>query len=157
MRAVGLGAAINPFPSPLSLFLSPPPMTTATGFMDAFASFLSLFAVTFAAWIGVFGADQPQGRVYDPAALLDTGPGGGCWYTGGFSVPAAAACAAGPVAGVLPTGASGSPAHFPAPGPGGTGRGGWPPSTVSGALHAALPRPVAGHTGGRRDDAPLHF
>lgn len=65
--AVGVNAVI-------SLFLGALLMMTAAGFMGSFVSFLTLLAVTFPAWIGVFGVDQLRGRTYDPAALLDTTP-----------------------------------------------------------------------------------
>lgn len=148
--AVGINAAI-------SLFLSSLLMLTATGFMDAFVSFLSLLAVTFAAWIGVFGADRLRGRSYDPAALLDTGPGGGYWYTGGFSLPAVGAWAAGLVAGLLLIRVDWFSGPLADTWAGRHGLGWVAAVTVSGALYALLPRPVAGRAGGRRDDAPLHF
>ncbi|MFF9073033.1 hypothetical protein ACF1A9_12100 [Streptomyces sp. NPDC014872] len=113
--------------------------------------------MTFAAWIGVFGADPLRGRAYDPAALLDTSPGGGSRCTGGFSVTAVAAWAAGPAAGLLPTGMewssgplAGHLGRAARAGAGGHDR-------RLRALYAALPLPVAGRAGGRRGDAPLHF
>ncbi|WP_424862087.1 hypothetical protein [Streptomyces sp. MMS24-I29] len=97
------------------------------------------------------------GRAYDPAALLDTGPGGGSWCTGGFSVAAVAAWAAGPAAGLLPTGMEWPSGPLAGTWAGRHGLGRVAMIAVSEALYAALPLPVAGRAGGRRGDAPLHF
>ncbi|MFE7709469.1 purine-cytosine permease family protein [Streptomyces sp. NPDC057486] len=143
--AVGVNAAI-------SLLLGSLLMMAATSFLDSFISFLTLLAVTFSAWIGVFGVDQLRGRTYDAAALLDTGPAGAYWYTGGFAVPAVAAWGAGLTVGLLFTGVRWFSGPLAATWIGRNGLGWAATIAVSGGLYALLPRP-AGH----EDDTPLHF
>ncbi|WP_327244136.1 purine-cytosine permease family protein [Streptomyces sp. NBC_01320] len=143
--AVGVNAAI-------SLLLGSLLMMVATSFLDSFISFLTLLAVTFSAWIGVFGVDQLRGRTYDAAALLDTGPAGAYWYTGGFAVPAVAAWGAGLTVGLLFTGVKWFSGPLAATWIGRDGLGWAVTIAVSGGLYALLPRP-AGH----KDDTPLHL
>ncbi|MFB6780683.1 purine-cytosine permease family protein [Streptomyces sp. NPDC056352] len=143
--AVGVNAAI-------SLLLGSLLMMVATSFLDSFISFLTLLAVTFSAWIGVFGVDQLRGRTYDAAALLDTGPAGAYWYTGGFAVPAVAAWGAGLTVGLLFTGVKWFSGPLAATWIGRDGLGWAATIAVSGGLYALLPRP-AGH----KDDTPLHL
>lgn len=76
-------------------------MLVATSFMGSFIAFLSLLAVAFSAWVGVFGADMFTRKHYDPAALVDTTRTSAYWYKGGFSPAAVAAWAVGLVAGLL--------------------------------------------------------
>ncbi|GAA1175212.1 purine-cytosine permease-like protein [Kitasatospora gansuensis] len=69
-------------------------MLVATSFYGSFITFLTILAVSFSAWIGVYGADMlrryrggrhRQGRTrYDEAALLDTTPRSAYWFKGGF-------------------------------------------------------------------------
>ncbi|MEU8505479.1 cytosine permease [Streptomyces brevispora] len=143
--AVGTNAAI-------SLFLGTLLMMVANSFIDLFISFLNLLAVTFSAWIGVFGMDQLRGRAYDPVALLDTTPASAYWYTGGFSWPAVAAWAAGLVAGLLFTGVQWFAGPLAATWAGRNGLGWAVTIVVSGGLYAALPRP-----GLRRGATALHI
>ncbi|MCX4393603.1 cytosine permease [Streptomyces sp. NBC_01767] len=151
--AVGVNAAI-------SLLLGATLMLTAAGFLDSFVSFLTLLAVTFSAWIGVFGVDLLRGRAYDPAALLDTTPTSAYWYTAGFAVPAVAAWATGLVTGLLFTGVRWFQGPLATTWIGRQGLGWAATITVSAALYAVLPR-SAGRPGGERDgregDTPLHF
>ncbi|MEU9621383.1 cytosine permease [Streptomyces sp. NPDC048155] len=149
--AVGANAAI-------SLFLGSLLMMTAAGFMDSFVSFLTLLAVTFSAWAGVFCVDQLRGRTYNPAALLDTTPSSAYWYTGGFAVPAVAAWATGLVVGLLFTRVQWLSGPFAATWVGRHGLGWAATVAVSAALYASLPRP-AGRGGGDGPgaDTPLHF
>ncbi|MFF2330469.1 MULTISPECIES: purine-cytosine permease family protein [unclassified Streptomyces] len=147
-RAVGINAAI-------SLFLGSLLMMTSAGFLDSFVSFLTLLAVTFSAWIGVFCADQLRGRTYDPAALLDTTSAGAYWYTGGFAVPAVAAWAAGLVAGLLFTGVEWFSGPLATTWIGSHGLGWAVTIAVSAALYGILPRPVG--RGRSEDGTPLHF
>ncbi|MFB7913135.1 purine-cytosine permease family protein [Streptomyces sp. NPDC056061] len=133
--AVGVNAVI-------SLFLSSLLMMSAQRFMDSFVSFLTLLAVTFSAWIGVFGADRLRGRAYDPAALLNTSPDGDYWYTGGFSLPAAAAWTAGLVAGLLLTRVEWFSGPLADTWAGRHGLGWAVTVAVSGASYAILPRPA---------------
>lgn len=76
-------------------------MLVATSFMGSFIAFLSLLAVAFSAWVGVFGADMFTRRHYDPEALVDTGRTSAYWYRGGFSPAAVFSWALGLVAGLL--------------------------------------------------------
>ncbi|WP_432072162.1 cytosine permease [Streptomyces wuyuanensis] len=76
--AVGVNAAI-------SLVFGFLLMVVATSFIGSFISFLTLLAVAFSAWIGVFGADMLRGRAYDAEALMDTGRSSAYWYRGGFA------------------------------------------------------------------------
>ncbi|WNI22202.1 cytosine permease [Streptomyces sp. ITFR-16] len=143
--AVGVNAAI-------SLFLGSLLMLVASSFLDSFVSFLNLLAVTFSAWIGVFGADLLRGRVYDPVALMDTTPTSAYWYTGGFSPPAVTAWAVGLAVGLLFTGVEWFNGPLAATWPGRSGLGWAVTIVVSGGLYAALPRPAAPVR-----SAPLHF
>ncbi|MFE6667050.1 purine-cytosine permease family protein [Streptomyces sp. NPDC057697] len=147
--AVGVNAAI-------SLLLGASLMLTAAGFLDTFVSFLNLLAVTFSAWIGVFAVDLLRGRVYDPVALLDTTPAGAYWYTGGFSVPAVTAWAAGLVTGLLLTGVRWFSGPLATTWPGRQNLGWAATITVSAALYAILPRP-AGRARRSGDGTALHF
>ncbi|WP_406391855.1 cytosine permease [Streptomyces sp. NBC_00887] len=92
--AVGVNAAI-------SLLLGGLLMMVATSFVDTFISFLALLAVTFSAWIGVFGADLLRGRTYDAAALMDTTSRSAYWYSAGFCWQAMTAWAAALAVGLL--------------------------------------------------------
>lgn len=151
--AVGMNAAI-------SLFLSATLVITAAGFLDSFISFLTLLAVTFSAWIGVFAVDLLRGRTYDPAALLDTTPAGAYWYTGGFAVPAVAAWVAGLVTGLLFTGVRWFTGPLATTWIGHQGLGWAATITVSAGLYALLPRSAGrarGDGDGPGDSAPLHF
>ncbi|MFF3622292.1 purine-cytosine permease family protein [Streptomyces sp. NPDC002467] len=76
-------------------------MVVATSFFGSFVSFLTLLAVAFSAWIGVFGVDMLRRKEYDGAALLDTTPSSAYWYKGGFAWQAMTAWAAALVVGLL--------------------------------------------------------
>ncbi|WP_406455295.1 cytosine permease [Streptomyces sp. NBC_00876] len=143
--AVGVNAAI-------SLFLGSLLMLVANSFIHSFVSFLSLLAVTFSAWIGVFGVDLLRGRDYDPVALMDTTPTSAYWYTGGVAWTAVTAWAAGLAAGLLFTGGQWFNGPLATTWTGRNGLGWAVTIAVSGGLYAALPRP-----GVRRRAAPLHF
>lgn len=143
--AVGANAAI-------SLFLGALLMLVASSFIDSFVSFLNLLAVTFSAWLGVFGMDQLRGRAYDPVALMDTTPSSAYWYTGGFAWPALTAWVTGLAAGLLFTGVEWFSGPLAATWAGRNGLGWAITVLVSGGLYAALPRPGAGRHG-----TPLHF
>ncbi|MFF3351128.1 purine-cytosine permease family protein [Streptomyces sp. NPDC002917] len=132
--AVGVNAAI-------SLLLGGLLIMATSGFIDPFVSFLTLLAVTFSAWIGVFGVDLLRGRTYDAAALLDTTSAGAYWYTGGFSVPAVAAWGSGLVVGLLLTAVEWFTGPLATTWIGRHGLGWAATIAVSGALYALLPRP----------------
>jgi purine-cytosine permease-like protein len=76
-------------------------MLVATSFMGSFIAFLSLLAVAFSAWVGVFGADMLRRTEYDGAAMADTTRTSAYWYKGGFSPAAVAAWAIGLVSGLM--------------------------------------------------------
>jgi purine-cytosine permease-like protein len=81
-------------------------MLIAKDFYGPFSTFLTLLAVPISAWVGVILVDSVRGRVYDPAALMDTTRTSRYWYTGGFHLPAVLAWAAAIVMGLLFTKAS---------------------------------------------------
>nr|QIY98512.1 cytosine permease [Streptomyces sp. S1D4-11] len=93
-RAVAVHALI-------SLVLGGVLMLVATFFMGSFIAFLSLLAVAFSAWVGVFGADVLRRVGYDAGALLDTTRTSAYWYRGGFGPAAVAAWALGLGSGLL--------------------------------------------------------
>ncbi|MFD9408291.1 cytosine permease [Streptomyces sp. NPDC059989] len=76
-------------------------MVVATSFFGSFISFLTLLAVAFSAWIGVFGVDMLRGRTYDGPALLDTTRTSAYWYKGGFAWQAMTAWGLALVVGLL--------------------------------------------------------
>ncbi|MER5439947.1 cytosine permease [Streptomyces sp. NPDC002790] len=118
-------------------------MLVATSFMSSFISFLSLLAVAFSAWVGVFGADMFTRKHYDAAALIDTTRTSAYWYKGGFSPAACVAWAVGLVVGLLFTSStwfSGPLASNNFIGEYGLG---WIVTiVVSGLLYLALPKPA---------------
>ncbi|NBE53834.1 cytosine permease [Streptomyces boluensis] len=76
-------------------------MVVATSFIGSFISFLTLLAVAFSAWIGVFGVDMLRRKTYDSQALLDTTRTSAYWYKGGFAWQAMTAWAVALVTGLL--------------------------------------------------------
>jgi purine-cytosine permease-like protein len=76
-------------------------MVVATSFIGSFISFLTLLAVAFSAWIGVFGVDMLRRTSYDGEALMDTGRTSAYWYRGGFAWQAMAAWGVALVVGLL--------------------------------------------------------
>ncbi|MFI8105082.1 cytosine permease [Streptomyces sp. NPDC086023] len=115
-------------------------MVVATSFFGSFISFLTLLAVAFSAWIGVFGVDLWRGRTYDAHALLDTGRSSAYWYRGGFAWQAMTAWGAALLVGLLFTKVD----WFAGPLAGtwiGENGLGWVAGIVtSGLLYAVLPR-----------------
>ncbi|MFM9366528.1 cytosine permease [Streptomyces sp. Da 82-17] len=76
-------------------------MVVATSFIGSFISFLTLLAVAFSAWIGVFGVDMLRRTSYDGEALLDTTRTSAYWYRAGFAWQAMTAWAVALVTGLL--------------------------------------------------------
>ncbi|MFJ6699210.1 cytosine permease [Streptomyces sp. NPDC091272] len=76
-------------------------MVVATSFIGSFISFLTLLAVAFSAWIGVFGVDMLKRRSYDGEALMDTTRTSAYWYRGGFAWSAMIAWGVALVVGLL--------------------------------------------------------
>ncbi|MFF3291122.1 cytosine permease [Streptomyces sp. NPDC003023] len=135
-------------------------MVVATGFIGSFISFLTLLAVAFSAWIGVFGVDMLRRPAYDGAALMDTTRTSAYWYRGGFAWQAMVSWAAALVTGLLFTRVD----WFAGPLAGSwIGRNGlgWAATIVlSAALYAVLPRTPGTPAGpvepaSEREAAPL--
>lgn len=63
-------------------------MLVAKDFIGQFIAFLTLLAVSFSAWIGVYGIDMARRRKlavrYDADSLMNTGRTSRYWYSGGF-------------------------------------------------------------------------
>ncbi|UQA92894.1 purine-cytosine permease family protein [Streptomyces halobius] len=63
-------------------------MLVAKDFIGQFIAFLTLLAVSFSAWIGVYGIDMARRRKmavrYDGDSLMNTGRTSRYWYVGGF-------------------------------------------------------------------------
>ncbi|MEU9114730.1 cytosine permease [Streptomyces sp. NPDC048483] len=63
-------------------------MLVAKDFIGQFIAFLTLLAVSFSAWIGVYGIDMARRRKktvrYDADSLMNTGRTSRYWYVGGF-------------------------------------------------------------------------
>jgi purine-cytosine permease-like protein len=122
-------------------------MLVATSFMGSFIAFLSLLAVAFSAWVGVFGADMLRRTEYDADAMTDTTRTSAYWYRGGFSPAAVTAWAVGLGAGLLFTTSdwfTGPLARNNVIGEYGLG---WVATiVVSGLLYLALPKPAVAPT-----------
>ncbi|MGW7198369.1 cytosine permease [Streptomyces chryseus] len=129
-------------------------MVVATSFFGSFISFLTLLAVAFSAWIGVFGVDMLSRRTYDGEALMDTTRTSGYWYRGGFAWQAMTAWGVALVAGLLFTKVD----WFTGPLAGSwIGRNGlgWAATVVVAALlYAALPRTKASEPAREPAEAP---
>ncbi|MFJ7591135.1 purine-cytosine permease family protein [Streptomyces sp. NPDC097617] len=115
-------------------------MVVATSFFGSFISFLTLLAVAFSAWIGVFGVDMLRRTAYDGPALLDTTRTSAYWYKGGFAWQAMTAWGLALVVGLLFTEVDwfGGPLASTWIGENGLG---WAAGIVTSAvLYAVLPR-----------------
>ncbi|MFJ5264534.1 cytosine permease [Streptomyces sp. NPDC088387] len=118
-------------------------MLVATSFMGSFIAFLSLLAVAFSAWVGVFGVDMLRRTHYDADALLDTGRTSAYWYRGGFGPAAVTAWALGLVTGLLFTTSDWFTGPLASNNPVGEYGLGWTATiVVSGLLYAVLPKPA---------------
>jgi NCS1 family nucleobase:cation symporter-1 len=127
----------------ISLVLGGVLMLVATSFMGSFIAFLSLLAVAFSAWVGVFGADMLRRKEYDAEALLDTTRTSAYWYRGGFSPAAVAAWAVGLGSGLLFTTSDWFTGPLASNNPVGEYGLGWVATVVvSFLLYAVLPKPA---------------
>ncbi|MGW6140877.1 cytosine permease [Streptomyces sp. NPDC055140] len=118
-------------------------MLVATNFMGSFIAFLSLLAVAFSAWVGVFGADMLRRKEYDAEALVDTTRTSAYWYKGGFSPAAVAAWAIGLIGGLMFTTSDWFTGPLAANNPIGEYGLGWVATIViSGLLYVVLPKPA---------------
>ncbi|PWI44286.1 cytosine permease [Streptomyces sp. ICBB 8177] len=115
-------------------------MIVATSFISSFISFLTLLAVSFSAWIGVFGVDMLHRRSYDAKALMDTSRSSAYWYKGGFAWQAMTAWAAGLACGLCFTSISWFSGPLASSWPGRNGLGWAVTIVVSAVLYGVLPR-----------------
>ncbi|MGX1675824.1 cytosine permease [Streptomyces sp. NPDC055400] len=128
-------------------------MLVATSFMGSFIAFLSLLAVAFSAWVGVFGADMLRRKEYDAEALVDTTRTSAYWYTGGFSPAAVASWAIGLISGLMFTTSDWFTGPLAANNPIGEYGLGWVATIViSGLLYMALPKPAVAAPSGVCDE-----
>ncbi|WP_314620611.1 cytosine permease [Streptomyces stackebrandtii] len=118
-------------------------MVVATSFIGSFISFLTLLAVAFSAWIGVFGVDMLRRRTYDAAALMDTTRTSAYWYRGGFAWQAMTAWAVALLVGLLFTKVDWFSGPLASSWIGENGLGWAATIVVAGALYAVLPRTPA--------------
>ncbi|WP_433545474.1 cytosine permease [Streptomyces sp. CA-294286] len=118
-------------------------MVVATSFMGSFISFLTLLAVAFSAWIGVFGIDMLKRRDYDGEALMDTTRTSAYWYSGGFAWSAMIAWAVALVIGLLFTKVEWFTGPLATTWLGENGLGWVVTTVVAGVLYAVLPRAQA--------------
>ncbi|MFD7965072.1 cytosine permease [Streptomyces zaomyceticus] len=118
-------------------------MVVATSFIGSFISFLTLLAVAFSAWIGVFGADMLRRRSYDAVALMDTTRTSAYWYRGGFAWQAMTAWAVALLVGLLFTKVDWFSGPLASSWIGENGLGWAATIVVAGALYAVLPRTTA--------------
>ncbi|MGA5192490.1 cytosine permease [Streptomyces exfoliatus] len=115
-------------------------MVVATSFIGSFISFLTLLAVAFSAWIGVFGVDMLRRRTYDAVALMDTTRTSAYWYRGGFAWQAMTAWAVALLVGLLFTKVDWFAGPLASSWIGENGLGWAATIVVAGALYAVLPR-----------------
>ncbi|MBT2509623.1 cytosine permease [Streptomyces sp. ISL-98] len=133
-------------------------MVVATSFFGSFISFLTLLAVAFSAWIGVFGVDMLSRRTYDGDALMDTKRTSAYWYRGGFAWQAMAAWGIALVVGMLFTKVDWFSGPLAGSWIGRNGLGWAATIVVAALLYAVLPRqkPAAGapESGTSKDAEP---
>ncbi|MFD3438228.1 cytosine permease [Streptomyces sp. NPDC058685] len=115
-------------------------MVVATSFTGSFISFLTLLAVAFSAWIGVFGVDMLRRKEYDGAALMDTTRTSAYWYRGGFAWQATASWAVALLVGLLFTQVDWFSGPLASSWLGENGLGWGVTIVVAAALYAVLPR-----------------
>ncbi|MFI6418450.1 cytosine permease [Streptomyces sp. NPDC050842] len=118
-------------------------MVVATSFIGSFISFLTLLAVAFSAWIGVFGVDMLRRRTYDAVALMDTTRTSAYWYRGGYAWQAMTAWAVALLVGLLFTKVDWFSGPLASSWIGENGLGWAATIVVAGVLYAVLPRTPA--------------
>ncbi|WP_434597110.1 cytosine permease [Streptomyces sp. A5-4] len=116
-------------------------MVVSTSFFGSFISFLTLLAVAFSAWIGVFGVDMLRRRTYDGDALMDTTRTSAYWYRGGFAWSAMASWGAALLVGLLFTKVDWFTGPLAGSWIGRNGLGWAATIVVAALLYALLPRP----------------
>lgn len=115
-------------------------MNVATSFMGSFISFLTLLAVAFSAWIGVFGVDMLRRKTYDGEALMDTKRTSAYWYKAGFAWQAMTAWGIALVVGLLFTKVDWFSGPLATSWIGKNGLGWLATILIAAALYAVLPR-----------------
>ncbi|WP_336322738.1 cytosine permease [Streptomyces lavendofoliae] len=115
-------------------------MVVATSFIGSFISFLTLLAVAFSAWIGVFGVDMTRRGSYDAEALMDTTRTSAYWYRGGFAWQAMTAWGVALVVGLLFTKVDWFTGPLAGSWVGANGLGWLVTIVVAATLYAVLPR-----------------
>ncbi|WP_412076620.1 cytosine permease [Streptomyces xanthophaeus] len=118
-------------------------MVVATSFFGSFISFLTLLAVAFSAWIGVFGVDMLRRTSYDGPALLDTTRTSAYWYRGGYAWQAMTAWGVALAVGLLFTKVDWFSGPLATTWIGENGLGWVAGIVTSGVLYAVLPRTAA--------------
>ncbi|MGW7080639.1 purine-cytosine permease family protein [Streptomyces sp. NPDC054866] len=118
-------------------------MNVATSFIGSFISFLTLLAVAFSAWIGVFGIDMLRRKTYDGEALMDTKRTSAYWYKAGFAWQAMTAWAIALVVGLLFTKVDWFAGPLATSWIGRNGLGWLATILIAAALYAVLPRTPA--------------
>lgn len=121
-------------------------MNVATSFIGSFISFLTLLAVAFSAWIGVFGVDMLSRKTYDAEALMDTKRTSAYWYKAGFAWQAMTAWAIALVMGLLFTKVDWFSGPLATSWIGRNGLGWLATILIAAALYAVLPRTPAAVT-----------
>ncbi|MFF3764877.1 purine-cytosine permease family protein [Streptomyces sp. NPDC001922] len=120
-------------------------MLVAKSFFGSFITFLTLLAVSFSAWIGVFAVDMARRRKrkvrYDADGLLDTGRTSRYWYAGGFAWQAMLAWGVALVAGLCFTKAGWYSGPLATTWIGTNGLGWAATILIAAAAFAALPEP----------------
>lgn len=128
-------------------------MNVATSFIGSFISFLTLLAVAFSAWIGVFGIDMLRRKTYDGEALMDTKRTSAYWYKAGFAWQAMTSWAIALVAGLLFTKVDWFSGPLATSWIGRNGLGWLATILIAAVLYAVLPRtPAAPAPEGKGDD-----
>ncbi|MEV8019252.1 cytosine permease [Streptomyces sp. NPDC086554] len=131
-------------------------MNVASSFMGSFISFLTLLAVAFSAWIGVFGIDMLRRTTYDGEALMDTKRTSAYWYKAGFAWQAMTAWAIALVMGLLFTKVDWFSGPLATSWVGRNGLGWLATIIIAAVLYAVLPRtPAVETSGGKGDDTEL--
>ncbi|WP_346776479.1 cytosine permease [Streptomyces sp. HNM0574] len=132
-------------------------MLVATSFISQFITFLTLLAVSFSAWIGVYGIDMLRRYRrpvrYDTEALMDTSPRSRYWYKGGFCWQAMTAWAVALAVGLCLTKVEWFTGPLADTWPGKHGLGWAATIVIAAVLYAVLPAPREnGEPGGLAKD-----
>lgn len=123
-------------------------MIVAKSFYGSFITFLTLLAVSFSAWVGVYAVDMFRRRhmdvPYEAEGLMDTSRTSRYWYVGGFCWQAMTAWAVALVFGICCTKVDWFTGPLATTWIGRNGLGWLATILIAAALHAVLPRPREG-------------